>query len=84
MGIIAWIIVGAVAGGVISLPAGSNHEQGWRENIFLGIGGAVLGGVLFNLLTGRRTYLEFHLTSVLVAGLGALALLFLLRLLRDT
>jgi uncharacterized membrane protein YeaQ/YmgE (transglycosylase-associated protein family) len=84
MGLLAWIIVGALAGWVISLLGDRNRERGWRENIFLGITGAVLGGVLFSLLTGRPTYLEFQLNSVLVAGLGAFALLFLLRVLRRT
>ena len=82
MGILAWIIVGALAGWGVSLLAGNTRERGWGENILLGIVGAVLGGVLFSVATGRRTYLAFTVDSVLVAALGALALLFLLRLLR--
>ncbi len=83
MGVIVWIIVGVLAGCGVSLLGASNRERGWRENIFLGIIGAVLGGVLFSVLTGRRHYLEFTVDSLLVAALGALTLLFLLRLLRD-
>jgi uncharacterized membrane protein YeaQ/YmgE (transglycosylase-associated protein family) len=82
MGIIAWIVFGALAGWVASLIAGTNREMGWLENIVVGIVGAFLGGFLFSLLTGRDNYMEFNLGSFLVAVIGALVLLFLLRLLR--
>ena len=82
MGIIAWIIFGAPAGWVASMIAGTNREQGWIENILVGIVGAFLGGFLFSLLTGRPNYMEFNLGSFLVAVVGALVLLFLLRLVR--
>jgi uncharacterized membrane protein YeaQ/YmgE (transglycosylase-associated protein family) len=53
LGIISWIIFGALAGWVASLIAGTNREQGWLENIIVGIIGAFLGGFLFSSLTGR-------------------------------
>ena len=82
LGIISWIIFGALAGWVASMIAGTNREQGWLENILVGIVGAFLGGFLFSLLTGRPNYLEFNLGSFIVAVIGALVLLFLLRLIR--
>ena len=82
MGIIAWIIFGALAGWVASMIAGTNREQGWIENILVGIVGAFLGGFLFSLLTGRPNVMEFNLGSFIVAVIGALVLLFILRLLR--
>ena len=82
MGIIAWVLVGALAGWVVSTLGTTHRERGWGDPILLGILGAVLGGVLFSTLTGRRDSLAFTGDSVLVAALGALALLFLLRLLR--
>jgi uncharacterized membrane protein YeaQ/YmgE (transglycosylase-associated protein family) len=82
MGIIAWIIFGALAGWVASLIAGSNREMGWLENILVGIVGAFLGGFLFSLLTGRDNYMEFNIGSFIVAVIGALVLLFILRLIR--
>lgn len=82
MGIIAWIIFGALAGWVASMIAGSNREMGWLENIIVGIVGAFIGGFLFSLITGRDNYMEFDIGSFLIAVVGALILLFILRMIR--
>ena len=82
MGIIAWIIFGALAGWVASMIAGSSREMGWLENILVGIVGAFIGGFLFSLLTGRDNYMEFNIGSFIVAVIGALVLLFILRMFR--
>jgi uncharacterized membrane protein YeaQ/YmgE (transglycosylase-associated protein family) len=82
LGIISWIIFGALAGWVASMIAGTNREQGWLENIIVGIIGAFIGGLLFGLLTGQRTYFEWSIGSFVVAVIGAIVLLFILRLIR--
>ncbi len=81
-GILSWIVFGALAGWVASLIAGTNRGQGWLENIIVGIIGAFVGGFLFGLLTGRETYFAWSIGSFVVAVIGALVLLFLLRLIR--
>jgi uncharacterized membrane protein YeaQ/YmgE (transglycosylase-associated protein family) len=83
MGIISWIIFGALAGWVASMIAGTNREQGWFENIIVGIVGAFIGGFLFSILTGREQYFDWNVGSFVVAVVGALVLLFILRLIRS-
>jgi uncharacterized membrane protein YeaQ/YmgE (transglycosylase-associated protein family) len=81
-GIISWIIFGALAGWVASMITGTNREQGWLENIIVGIIGAFLGGFLFSLLTGRGTTFGWNVGSFIVAVIGAVVLLFILRMVR--
>jgi uncharacterized membrane protein YeaQ/YmgE (transglycosylase-associated protein family) len=82
MGFIAWIVFGALAGWVASLFAGTSDRQGCITNIAVGIVGAFLGGFLYGLLTGDEFDMGFDPGSFIVAVLGALLFLGLLRLVR--
>jgi uncharacterized membrane protein YeaQ/YmgE (transglycosylase-associated protein family) len=75
MGIISWIIFGALAGWVASLLAGTNRRQGCLGNIFVGIVGALLGGFLLRVVTGQRVNFDWDLRSFIVAVMGAIVLL---------
>jgi uncharacterized membrane protein YeaQ/YmgE (transglycosylase-associated protein family) len=77
MGLIAWLIFGAIAGWVASMIAGTNERQGCLLNIIVGIVGAFIGGFLYSLLTGRQFNFSFDVTSFIVAIAGAVILLFL-------
>ena len=82
MGIIAWIIFGGLAGWVASMIAGTNERQGCRLNIIVGIVGAMIGGFIMSLLRdGEPFEVGFDLPSFLVAVVGAVLLLGVLRLL---
>lgn len=78
MGLIAWIIFGALAGWVASMIAGTNARQGCLLNIVVGIVGAFIGGFLYSLVTGKDFVAGFDLTSFIVAVVGAIILLFIL------
>jgi uncharacterized membrane protein YeaQ/YmgE (transglycosylase-associated protein family) len=79
VGIIAWVVLGGVAGWLASLVAGVGARMGCLLNITAGIIGAVLGGLLFNAF-GSRGVTGFNWWSLLVAFVGALLLLLTLRL----
>lgn len=75
MGIISWIVFGALAGWVASLLAGTSRRQGCLGNIFVGIVGALLGGFLVRLVAGQRIEFGWDFRSFLVAVVGAVLLL---------
>ncbi|HEY3260399.1 MAG TPA: GlsB/YeaQ/YmgE family stress response membrane protein [Pseudonocardiaceae bacterium] len=84
MGLLAWIVFGALAGWAANLVVGGRDRrpQGCLVSILVGIVGAVLGGLIYKLVTGREKTFEFDLSSFGVAVLGAVLLLALLRALR--
>jgi uncharacterized membrane protein YeaQ/YmgE (transglycosylase-associated protein family) len=78
MGIIAWIILGGIAGWIASMIAGNNARQGVIGNIIVGIVGAFIGGFLFKLFGGQGVT-GFNLWSLIVAVAGAVILLLIFR-----
>ncbi|MCW2275980.1 GlsB/YeaQ/YmgE family stress response membrane protein [Rhodoblastus acidophilus] len=77
MGLLSWIILGAIAGFVGSkLVHGSG--QGLLLNVALGIVGALVGGYLATLL-GMGGVSGFNLWSVIVSIAGAVIVLVVYR-----
>lgn len=81
MGIILWVIFGGLVGWVASLIMETDPEQGLVLNIVVGIVGAVLGGWIMNFF-GEGGVGGFNLYSFLVALLGAVVLIMLVKLVR--
>ena len=79
MGLIAWIIFGALAGWITSKIAGTDEEQGWLMNIVLGIVGAIVGGFIWNLITDGDFDPGFNIGSLIIAILGGLIISYLAR-----
>lgn len=79
MGIIMWIVFGAIVGWVASLIM--KTDEGLILNIILGIVGAVLGGWLMSFL-GKSGVTGFNLYSFLVALLGAVILIVIVKAIR--
>lgn len=74
MSIIAWIVLGLIAGFIGSqIVKGSG--SGVVGDIIVGVVGALVGGFLFNLL-GASGVTGFNLWSMVVAVVGSVVLLF--------
>ena len=73
MGIIAWLVLGLIAGFIASKIV--NHSgSGVVVDILLGIVGAVVGGWLFNAV-GHSGVNGFNIYSMFVAVIGAVLVL---------
>jgi uncharacterized membrane protein YeaQ/YmgE (transglycosylase-associated protein family) len=77
VGVLGWIVVGLLAGGLARRVTGSSR-QGCLATMLVGILGGVLGGILFNA-AGEDGIGDFSLWSLLVAFVGACVLLLLLQ-----
>ncbi len=82
MGIILWIIFGALVGWIASLIMKTDAEQGPILNIVVGIVGAVIGGFIMSMLGQGDVQEGFNIYSFLVALLGACVLIVIVRALR--
>jgi len=78
LNIVLWILLGLIAGWGASVIMGT-REQSTGADIVLGILGAVLGGLVMSLF-GAAGVTGFNIYSLLVATLGAAALIYLRRL----
>ncbi|MBN2623239.1 MAG: GlsB/YeaQ/YmgE family stress response membrane protein [Acidimicrobiales bacterium] len=83
MSILAWLVVGFVAGGLARRITGS-RKRGCLATIAVGIIGAFVGGALYRLATGSDStaFDELDLGSVLVALLGSIVFLLVLDAIR--
>ena len=80
MGIIAWLVLGLIAGFIASKIV--NHRgSGVLMDIVLGIVGALIGGFLFSFF-GAAGVTGFNIYSMLVAIAGAVVVLWLFHMLR--
>ncbi len=82
--LLGWIIVGGLIGWLASIITGRNQRQGCIMNVIVGVIGAALGGLVYNLIAGRGftfNFGSFDITSIggiVVALIGAVALLAIL------
>lgn len=78
MGLISWLIFGAVAGWAASMIYGNKQSQGWIGNIVVGLVGSVIGGFIGNLMFDVDTT-KWSIGGFVSAILGAVLFLFILR-----
>jgi uncharacterized membrane protein YeaQ/YmgE (transglycosylase-associated protein family) len=78
MSILAWIILGVVAGFIGSKIVNKTGE-GLVLDLALGVVGAIVGGLLFNMF-GHEGVTGLNIYSLVVAVIGAVVVLFAYRL----
>ncbi len=81
MGVILWIVFGALVGWVASLIMKTDASQGALLNIVVGIVGAVLGGWIMSAF-GQSGTTGFNLYSFMVALIGAVVLIAIVKAIR--
>lgn len=79
MSILAWIVLGIIAGAIAKTLMPGDDPGGFIVTALIGIVGAVIGGFLGNTLLGRDLS-GFSLWSLVLAVIGALLLLWVYRM----
>jgi uncharacterized membrane protein YeaQ/YmgE (transglycosylase-associated protein family) len=77
MGIISWIVVGAIAGFLASLVMGA--KEGLLMMIILGIIGGLVGGFIAANVFNKGSVNGINVESILIATLGAILVIFIAR-----
>ena len=80
MNFISWLIVGGLAGWIGSRIMNSG-SQSLITNIIVGIVGAFIGGFVMSFFGGRGVT-GFNIPSILLAIIGSVILLWLVKVLR--
>lgn len=85
MGIISWIVVGAIAGWLAGMLVKGDEGMGIIGKIVLGIIGALVGGFLAGLVTGGNDYITgINVTTIVVATIGAVIAVVVWGMIRGT
>jgi uncharacterized membrane protein YeaQ/YmgE (transglycosylase-associated protein family) len=77
MGIISWIVLGAIAGFLANMVVGG--REGLIGTIILGIVGAVVGGYIATSIFHKGDVTGVNIESIVIAVLGAILVLFVWR-----
>lgn len=71
MGLISWVIFGAIVGWLGSKLAGTDSQQGWIGNIILGVIGAVAGGAIWGWVKDSKFVFDWSIGSLILGVIGA-------------
>lgn len=77
MSIIAWLVVGAIAGWIASKVVPGDEGYGVLGGLIAGIVGALVGGFLFGALTGEDWTTGINIGTLVAAIIGAVIVVFL-------
>lgn len=79
MSIIAWLLVGAIAGWIAGMLVPGDEGYGWIGAVIAGIVGAFVGGFLLGAITNEDWTTGFNLPTIFAAIVGAIIVVFVWR-----
>ena len=82
MGIVSFLVFGLVAGAVARLVTPGRQAIGCLATLAVGIVGALLGGLIGDVVLGHKVRFGWHLGPFLLAVIGAVVLLLALEALQ--
>jgi len=71
MGVLSWLIVGAIAGYLAGMFVKGDEQLGVIGHIVLGIVGAIVGGFIAGQLTNNNYFNSISIATIVVAAIGA-------------
>ena len=74
MSIIAWLVVGLLAGWIANMIM-SSGTGGLVADLVIGVLGAIVGGFVMGLITGQDYTNGINISTILVSVLGAIILI---------
>ena len=77
--LIVWIVIGALAGWIASKIMKTDAQQGGLANVIVGVVGALIGGFVVRLFGGEGAITGINPMSFLIALLGSVILLFIIK-----
>jgi uncharacterized membrane protein YeaQ/YmgE (transglycosylase-associated protein family) len=79
MGLIAWLVVGAIAGWIAGMVVKGDEGYGVIGTIIAGIVGGLVGGFLFGALTGEDWTTGINVPTLVAAIVGSIIVVFVWR-----
>jgi uncharacterized membrane protein YeaQ/YmgE (transglycosylase-associated protein family) len=76
MSIIAWLVVGALAGWIAGMVVKGDEGYGAIGAIIAGIVGAIVGGFLLGAITGEDWTTGINIPTLVAAIIGAIIVVF--------
>ena len=80
MGILAWIVLGLIAGAIAKAIMPGTDPGGWIVTIIIGIVSAVIGGWVGSAIFGTGHVSGVDIRSILISVVGAVLLLAVYRM----
>lgn len=77
MSIIAWLVVGALAGWIASMVVPGDEGYGWIGGLIAGIIGALVGGFILGALTNSDWTTGIDIPTIIAAIVGAIIVVFI-------